>query len=192
MTPERLQENNPKAYVSNRFDKTQQPAGDPDCRLGGKRRRNQRTPQRNPVSAATLSVGKYDWGYGSGIVVSKVPIFGECVLAELTQPFDQGDTTSFFRLMPQVEARLGYQPRVGTFDAAFDAWYVHAHFYDENDPSRFAAVPFCEKGGYTEKGRQFSSEGLPICAAGLATADSSRCCACRCHSRSRIAPPASK
>lgn len=29
-----VKENNPKAYVSNRYDKTQQPAGDPDCKLG--------------------------------------------------------------------------------------------------------------------------------------------------------------
>jgi len=81
---------------------------------------------------------------------------------------DQGDTTYFFPLMRQVEERLGYRPRLGTFDAAFDAWYVYAYFYDENDPSRFAAVPFSEKGGYKANGRQFTPEGLPLCAAGLA------------------------
>ena len=37
-----VKENNPKAYVSSRFDKSQQPTGDPDCRLGCKRRHNQR------------------------------------------------------------------------------------------------------------------------------------------------------
>ena len=163
-----VKENNPKAYVSDRFDKSQQPAGDPDCKLGCKRRHNQVTPARNPQSADSLSVGEYYWGYGSGVVVAKIPELGEFVLAELTQPFDQGDTTYFFPLMQQVEQRLGYKPPIGTFDAAFDAWYVYAYFYDENDPSRFAAVPFSEKGGYKANGRQFSPDGLPICAAGLA------------------------
>ena len=39
-----VKENNPKAYVSHRYDKTQQPKGDPDCKLGCKRRHNQRAP----------------------------------------------------------------------------------------------------------------------------------------------------
>lgn len=168
-----VKENNPKTYVADRFNKVRQPAGDPDCRLGCKRRRNQRvapaTPTANPRPAATLKVGEYYWGYGSGIVATKVPDRGEFVLAELTQPFDQGDVTYFFPLMQQVEQRLGYRPRFGTFDAAFDAWYVHAYFHRENDPSGgFAAVPFSEKGGYKAHGRQFAADGAPLCAAGLA------------------------
>ena len=108
-------------------------------------------------------------GYRSGIIVTKVPRWGEFVLAELTQPFDQGDVSYFFPLMSHVEQRLGYTPRFGTFDAAFDAWYVYAHFYCENDPAGgFAAVPFSGKGGYTQHGRQFDPTGLPLCAAGLA------------------------
>ncbi len=167
-----VKENNPKTYVADRFNKNKQPAGDPDCRLGCKRRHNQRvvpaTPTRNPVPADRVQVGEYYWGYGSGVVVTKVPGWGEFVLAELTQPFDQGDVTYFFPLMHQVEERLGAKPRFGTFDAAFDAWYVYAYFYRENNPaSGFAVVPFSEKGGYKAKGRQFSPDGLPLCAAGL-------------------------
>jgi len=168
-----VQENNPKAYVADRFNKEKQPRGDPDCRLGCKRRHNRvspsTTPTRNPRSAATLKVGEYYWGYGSGVVVAQVPDYGEFVIAEMTQPFDQGDVTYFFPLMRQTEERLGYRPPYATFDAAFDAWYVYAHFHRENDPrGGFAAVPFSEKGGYTATGRQFSPDGLPICAAGLA------------------------
>jgi len=37
-----VKENNPKAYVENRFDKTQKPKGDPDCKLGCKRKHNLR------------------------------------------------------------------------------------------------------------------------------------------------------
>jgi len=163
-----VKENNPKAYVRERFNKLKQPAGDPDCRLGCKRRHNQMTPTRNPKSAATVKVGEYYWGYGSGVVVTSVPPWGEFVLAELTQPFDQADTSYFFPLMAQTEARLGFRPRIGTFDAAFDAWYVYAHFHRENDPmGGFAAVPFSEKGGYKITDRHFSPEGLPLCTAGL-------------------------
>jgi hypothetical protein len=168
-----VKENNPKAYVPDRYNKNKQPAGDPDCRLGCKRRHNRATPPatptRNPVPAATLKVGEYYWGYGSGVVVAKVPTWGEFVIAELTQPFDQGDVTYFFPLMTQVEERLGSRPRYGTFDAAFDAWYIYAYFYRANQPDfGFAAVPFSEKGGYRADGRQFDPAGLPLCQAGLA------------------------
>jgi len=167
-----VKENNPKTYVADRFNKAKQPAGDPDCRLGCKRRHNQSrapaTPTHTPVAAQRVQVGEYYWGYASGIVVTQVPEWGEFVLAEWTQPFDQSDVTYFFPLMQQVEARLGGKPRYGTLDAAFDAWYVYAYFYRENDPAGgYAAVPFSEKGGYKANGRQFSPEGLPICAAGL-------------------------
>jgi hypothetical protein len=66
---------------------------------------------------------------GSGVVVAKIPERAEFVLAELTQLFDQGDVSYFFPLMQMTEQRLGYRPRIGTGDAAFDAWYVYAHFY---------------------------------------------------------------
>ncbi len=167
-----VKENNPKAYLRHRYDKTHQPAGDPDCRLGCKRRTNQgaapATPTRYPLSAQSVKRAQFYWGYASGIVVTRVPEWGEFVLAEMTQPFDQGDLTYFFPLVQQAEVRLGYRPRYGTFDAAFDAWYVYAHFHRENDPlGGFAAVPFSAKGGYHVDERHFSPEGLPICAAGL-------------------------
>jgi len=176
-----VKENNPKAYVSQRHDKTRQPAGDPDCKLGCKRRHNRRTseaettaetamptPTKNPLPASKLiTIGEFYWGYGSGVVAVKVPDWGEFVLAEMTQTFDRADTTYFFPLMEQSEQRLGFRPRWGTFDAGFDAWYVYAHFYRPDDPAAFAAVPFAEKGGYKANGRQFSPEGLPLCAARL-------------------------
>jgi hypothetical protein len=174
-----VKENNPKAYVHDRYDKTKQPPGDPDCRLGCKRRHNktgsqpgeahlpQFTPHANPVPAAGLTFGEYYWGYGSGLAVVPVPGYGEFVLAEMTQPFDQPDVSYFFPLMQQVEQRLGHKPRFAALDAAFDAWYVHAYFHNPDDPDAFAAVPFAEKGGYKAGERLFSPEGLPLCAAGL-------------------------
>ena len=162
-----MKENNPKAYVSERFNKHQQPVGDPDCKLGCKRKHNRQvTPTKESVPAHTLAVGEFYWGYGSGIVVVKVPEWGEFVLAEMTQTFDQSDVSYFFPLMQQAEQRLGFRPRFGTFDAAFDAFYVYEYFHRLDDPSAFAAVPFSEKGGY--KSRKFDPNGLPLCAAGLA------------------------
>jgi len=96
-----VKENNPKTYVPDRFNKNKQPVGDPDCKLGCKRRHNQVvTPTHNSVSPTTIKVGEYHWGYGSGVVVTKVPDWGEFVLAEMTQPFDQGDLSYFFPLTP--------------------------------------------------------------------------------------------
>jgi len=75
-----VRENNPRTYIKDRFDKNRQPAADPDCRLGCKRKHNQRasaenappTPTADPVPADTLAVGEYYWGYASGIVTTKV------------------------------------------------------------------------------------------------------------------------
>jgi hypothetical protein len=167
-----VKENNHKAYVKDRYDKDLQPAGDPDCRLGCKRRHNQRTsaeeipptPLRDPVPAHTRAVGEYYWGYGSGIVATKVPGWGEFVLAELTQPFNCSDVSYFFPLMADVERRLGFRPRFGAFDAAFDAFYVYEHFHRDDGKGGFAAVPFAQKGGHK---RTFSEHGLPLCKAGL-------------------------
>jgi hypothetical protein len=166
-----VKENNNKAYFQHpRFDKNQQPKGDPDCKLGCKRKRNQRllaeaptTPASNPISAQNINIGEYHWGYASGIVITKLHDWGEVVLAELTQPFNQSDVSYFFPLMAQTETRLGQKPRIGTFDAAFDAFYVYEYFYSD-DHNGFAAVPFSERGGYR---RTFSVNGLPLCDAGL-------------------------
>ena len=170
-----VKENNPKAYVKERYAKDHPPSADPDCRLGCKRRRNQRaaadnsppTPHHNPVPAATISVGEYYWGYASGVVATKVPGWGEFVLAELTLPFNQPDVAYFEPLMADTERRLGFRPQYGAFDAAFDAFYVYEHFHRPGQPleAGFAAVPRSQRGG---KQRYFDAQGLPLCAAGLA------------------------
>jgi hypothetical protein len=178
-----VKENNPKQYVEDRYDKTQQPRGDPDCKLGCKRRRNKgeatgdqapaanmppvapssTTPTTNAIPAGRATVGEFYWGYASGVIATKAPGWGEFVLAELTQTFDKGDASYFLPLMQQVEQRLGWRPRFGAFDAAYDAFYVHQYFHEAGG---CAAVPLVEKGGY--QGRTFSADGLPLCAAGLA------------------------
>ncbi len=164
-----VKENNPKAYIKEgRLDKTNQPAGDNDCKLGCKRRRNlppEATPTKEGTPATGKGVGKgeYYWGYASGVVVTKVAGWGEFVLAEMTATFDKSDVTYFVPLMEQVEARLGFAPPFGTADAAYDAWYVYDYF---DRAGGFAAIPYVDR----TKGRlyQFDEHGLPLCAAQLA------------------------
>jgi hypothetical protein len=166
-----VKENNRKAYVSDRYDKDKQPPGDPDCRLGCKRRHNQSTasrksapptPTTEPVPADTIEVGEFYWGYASGLVATKVPGWGELILAELTQPFDRGDVTYFYPLMTDTERRLGFRPKYAALDAAFDAFYIYDYFHDVGG---FAAVPFSQRGGYTA--RRFDDQGQPFCEADL-------------------------
>lgn len=167
-----VKENNPKAYLEEgRFDKTQQPAGDPDCKLGCKRKHNQgkgranvdgviATPLSNAIPAREVKIGEYYWGYGSGVVATKVDQWGEFVLSELTQTFDHSDVSYLFPLMAETERRLGFRPLFGAFDAAFDAFYTYEYFHATGG---FAAVPLVEKGKCVK--RSFNSEGLPLCAA---------------------------
>lgn len=172
-----VRENNPKEYIKRRYVKEQQPAGDPDCRLGCKRRSNQSrgrassatppaTPTDNPVPAGSIAVAEYHWGYASGVVATKVPDWGEFVLAELTLPFDQPDVAYFYPLLADTERRLGFRPRYCALDAAFDAYYIYEYFYQPDQPLEdgFAAVPLSKRGGPP---RSFSPLGLPLCQAQL-------------------------
>lgn len=168
-----VRENNPKAYVANRYDKTRQPKNDPDCKLGCKKKSNKlvadkpthdgsaATPTQEALPARNAEVGEYYWGYASGIVATKIEEWGEFVLAEYTQTFDKSDPSYFFPLMAQTEANLGRKPHSGALDAAYDAFYVYGYFHDAGG---FAAVPWSNRG---EK-KSFSPDGLPLCAAGLA------------------------
>jgi hypothetical protein len=124
------------------------------------------TPLKNPIPADQLEIGEYYWGYASGVVATKVAEWGEFVLAEMTQPFDQADVSYFKPLMAQAERRLGFKPHYGAFDAAFDAFYVYEYFAASDDGRLgFAAVPFVERGGHGK--RLFSQDGAPLCEAGL-------------------------
>ena len=166
-----VKENNPKAYVEDRYNKAKQPKGDQDCKLGCKRRKNVSpesvTPKNNPqpASAVKQGIGEFHWGYASGVVATKVPGWGEFVLAEYTQPFNRSDVSYFHPLMADAERRLGFRPHFGAFDAAFDAYYVYDYFHNEgkNWQEGFAAVPFSGRSAQ----RTFDSHGHPLCEAGL-------------------------
>jgi hypothetical protein len=88
---------NPQTFAGNRYDKTRQPAGDPDCKLGcnSDGQPAAPAPTHNPRPAKTVEVGEFHWGYAPGVVATKVSGWGEFVLAELTRTFDKGDATYF-------------------------------------------------------------------------------------------------
>ncbi len=81
------------------------PRGDPDCRLGCKRRSN--TPPSEATPASDISSAEFYWGYASGVVATHLADGTEVVLAELTQTFDAHDVTYFQPLMADTERRLG-------------------------------------------------------------------------------------
>jgi hypothetical protein len=150
-----VKENNERAYVKDRYHKTQVLAGDPDCKLGVKRSTNQEQPD-----GSTKEKKELIWGYGSGVAAATNPDYGDVVIAEYTQPFNEGDITYFRPLYQQAVVALEQFPTHVTGDAAFDAWYVydtaarhggigavpknqHGHPPFERDPD---GVPRCPKG----------------------------------------------
>lgn len=118
-----VRENNMRAYVTDRFDKTHRPLGDPDCKLGVKRSTNQERSDGTTEEKKELI-----WGYGSGVAAATTPDSGDVVLAEYTQPFHEGDVTSFrplYQQTVQTVVALNTYPTHLAADAAYDAWYVY-------------------------------------------------------------------
>jgi Transposase DDE domain len=115
-----VKENNERAYVKDRYDKTRRPVGDPDCRLGVKRSTNQ-----EQEDGSTKVKKELLWGYGTGVAVSTTVDYGAVVLAEYTLPFNEGDITYFRPLYQQTVVALNQYPTHITADAAYDAWYVY-------------------------------------------------------------------
>ena len=147
-----VQENNPKAYIAQRFDPQRQPSGDPDCRLGIKRRSNQKG-----ADGESIGPTEYVWGYGTGIASATVDRYGDLVLAEVTQTFNENDATYFAPLYEQVCRALGRPPTNITADAAFDAWRI----YQTCVPTcGIAAIPLNLRGQAPTKR---TPQGIPLC-----------------------------
>jgi hypothetical protein len=151
-----VKENNERVYVKDRYDKTQRLAGDADCRLGVKRSSNQQQPDGSIKEKKELI-----WGYGSGVAAATTPDYGDVVLAEHTQPFNENDITYYRPLYLQTVVALNGFPTYLTADAAFDAWYVYECAARQDG---IAAVPLNGHGhhdGFRDR------DGVPICAKGL-------------------------
>ncbi len=149
-----VQENNERAYVKDRYDKTKRLAGDPDCRLGVKRSTNKELPDGSTEEKKELL-----WGYGSGVAAATTPDYGDVVLAEYTQPFNEGDITYFRPLHRQTVVALNQYPTHLAADAAYDAWYVYDAAVRHDG---IAAVPL---NAHTKT--TFEPDGVPLCPIGL-------------------------
>ena len=101
------------------------------------------------------------WGYGSGVAAATTPDYGDVVLAEYTQPFNEGDVTYFRPLYQQAAVALEQFPTHITADAAFDAWYVYERAVRH---AGIAAVPL---NSHSLRSGSRDTDGVPICSAGL-------------------------
>lgn len=151
-----VKENNERVYVKDRYDKAQRLAGDPDCKLGVKRSSNQ-----EQSDGTTKEKKELLWGYGSGVAAATTPDYGDVVLAEYTQPFNQNDITYYRPLYQQTVIAIDQFPTYLTADAAFDAWYVHQ---DALRLAGIAAVPLNQHGHPVS---QRDTDGVPRCPIGL-------------------------
>jgi len=151
-----VKENNPREFITDRFDPAQQPSGDPNCRLGVKRSSNQES-EADQVEVKT----EYLWGYGSGVIAATSSKYGDGVLAEYTQPFNETDVTYFEPLYERVVGNLGFRPSNFTADAAFDAWHVYQPFAEVGG---LVAIPLNLR-GHSEP--QLGPGGFHLCPAGL-------------------------
>lgn len=151
-----VKENNKRVYMKNRYDKNHQPAGDPDCRLGVKKRSNQ-----EQADGTTKEEVESLWGYGTGVVSATVAGYGDVVFAEYTQPFNENDITYYRPLYKRAVNALKSIPLHSTGDAGFDAWYTY------DDMARhggIAAIPLNRHGHSTVKR---DTDGTPFCSMGL-------------------------
>jgi hypothetical protein len=156
-----VQDNNPKAYVSDRYNPARQPTGDPDCRLGVKTSSNQ-----TQEDGTTQVTKEYVWGYGSGVAAATDPRYGDVVLAEYTQPFNEVDSTYYHPLYARTRATLGGPPTNVTADAAFDAWHIYQTCAAQGG---IAAIPLNLRGHPLP---QRLPDGTPLCLKGLAMSPS--------------------
>jgi hypothetical protein len=147
-----VQENNPKAFLAQRFDPQRQPTGDPDCRLGIKRRGNQKG-----ADGESIGPTEYVCGYGTGIASATADRYGNVVLAEVTQTFNENDATYFAPLYEQVRTALGQPPTNITADAAFDAWRIYATCVPTGG---IAAIPLNLRG---QAPAHRTPDGIPLC-----------------------------
>jgi hypothetical protein len=151
-----VKENNKRVYVKDRYDKHHQPKGDRDCKVGVKKSSN-----KEQADGSKKEEKEYLWGYGSGVASATLTGYGDVVLAEFTQPFNENDITFFFPLYIRAVAVLGFFPTHLTADAAFDAWYTYQMVVHRHG---MAAIPL-NSHGHPESHR--APDGVPLCEKGL-------------------------
>jgi len=136
-----VRENNPNVYVKGRFDVTHIPTGDPDCRLGVKKSTNQEQPDGSKKEKKVSL-----FGYGTGVAACTDPVYGDVVVADFTQPFNEGDVTYFRPLYPPTSPLM--PPSMpGTCTRALPCMAASEPFRSISMPiPRFPAMPMARPG----------------------------------------------
>ena len=119
-----------------------------------------KTPTQEGMKGSKTQPGTYYWGYKTGVTATKIPFWGEFVLAEETDTFNVNDVLFFKPLMAKVELSLGKSPTNGAYDAAYDAFYVYEYHHLAGGT---AYVPL----QHENLERTFDMDGTPLCDAGL-------------------------
>jgi hypothetical protein len=148
-----VQQNNPKHFVKERWNKEVLPTGNPDARLGAKPSSN-KDPQGKPLP-------RLFWGFKSAIFAASTR-FGLVILAESTKPADTGDVSFFGPLLNEFKA-YGLKASIFLADAAFDAWYVYRDIATQKGK---AYIPLNTRGHNTLQ-HAYSQNGKLLCPAGL-------------------------
>jgi len=145
-----LKENNLKTSMSNRFDKTKKPAGDPDARLGVLI--HFPTPYRKEV--------RYFWGYRNHVINdtdTELPIW------EVTKPANVSDVTVATDLIQEAVTFLNLNVSSVLADANYDSEDLLKYII--NDLEALAVIPHNPRKEQT-KGYQIK-DGKVICEANL-------------------------
>lgn len=146
-----VKENNLKASVKGRFDKSKPPKRDPQARLGVM------IHFKKPFEKQA----QYFWGYRNHSIMdclSELPIW------ELSKPANIQDTTLFIPLFKQVLTNFNFDTQAVMADAAYDSETNLKFVIDE-----LHALPRIAKNPRWQKLRQVnvSSTGTRICIAGF-------------------------
>jgi hypothetical protein len=128
----------------------------PHCRLGVKKSSNQEQPD-----GSTKEKKESLFGYGSGVAAATDPVYGDVVLADFTQTFDEGDVTYFRSLYRQTVVALDAYPTNITADAAFDAWYIYQRAALHQG---MGAIPLNQ---HAHPAYSRDADGTPVCPKGL-------------------------
>jgi hypothetical protein len=121
------------------------------------RRKNPaRTSQRKQAKKRTRKRNSF-----GAMAPATCPDYGDVVIAEYTQPFNEADVTYFRPLFARVIAALAPPPTHLTADAAFDAWF----FYEEAiGLGGIGAVPLNQ---HSKMPFAREADGTPRCPKGL-------------------------
>ncbi|MDI6704604.1 MAG: hypothetical protein QME40_08050, partial [bacterium] len=156
----RVKENNPKQFVSNRYNKNKIPNGNPDSRLGIK-------PSTNKSKDGKTKL-RYFWGFKNGAAFQETK-HGIITLNEETKAANTADVNFFFPLIKPIKDTLRITIKTFIADAAFDAWYVY-HFVTKGKGTAF--IPINTRGhkilqhGYGPNGRPLCPDNREMANAG--------------------------